>query len=163
MIEESGRVVAVDKGAVWVETHRSSTCSGCSARNGCGQALMNRLGDSSRQIKMLRAISGIQLCVGDFVIVGVHEDVLLRGAVLVYLVPLLSLMGAAFIASFFSLGEPYVITAGLVGFLSACALVRAQARRGAADPRIQPVVLRTTLATGAGLFQRGDDAQGSIR
>lgn len=44
MIEEQGRVVATEPGAVWVETVRRSTCSSCSANAGCGQGLMQRLG-----------------------------------------------------------------------------------------------------------------------
>ena len=81
MIEESGRVVALDDGAVWVETRRKSTCSGCSAKNGCGQGLMDTLG-VREQRGLIRALSDLQLQVGDSVIVGVREDVLLRGAVL---------------------------------------------------------------------------------
>ncbi|MBF2948649.1 transcriptional regulator, partial [Pseudomonas aeruginosa] len=37
MIEEQGRVVATEPGAVWVETVCRSTCSSCSANAGCGQ------------------------------------------------------------------------------------------------------------------------------
>ena len=49
MIEESGRVVALAPGAVWVETERNSTCSGCSVRGGCGQGLVERLGIRNRR------------------------------------------------------------------------------------------------------------------
>ena len=99
MIEEPGRVVALDDGAVWVET-RKSTCSGCSGKNGCGQGLMDTLG-VREQRGLIRALSDLQLQVGDSVIVGVREDVLLRGAVLVYLLPLLMLMAAATLAAKF--------------------------------------------------------------
>lgn len=111
MIEEPGRVVALDDGAVWVETRRKSTCSGCSAKNGCGQGLMDTLG-VREQRGLIRALSDLQLQVGDSVIVGVREDVLLRGAVLVYLLPLLMLMAAATLAAKFSAHEPLVILAG---------------------------------------------------
>ncbi|WP_459705133.1 SoxR reducing system RseC family protein [Stutzerimonas marianensis] len=160
MIEQQGRVVALETGAVWVETHRSSTCSACSARNGCGQGLMDSIG-IGQQRKMLRASSALNLDVGDSVVVGVREDALVRWAVFVYLLPLLALLAASFVASWMALGEPYVIAAGLIGFLLAWFAVRAHARRRVADPQLQPVVLRMMLADGVGLFPRGSDLEGS--
>ena len=70
MIEEQGRVVALEPGAVWVETRRKSTCSGCSARNGCGQGLMDQLGVRERR-DLVRAVSDLHLQVGDSVVVTI--------------------------------------------------------------------------------------------
>lgn len=148
MIEEQGRVVALEQGAVWVETLRKSTCSGCSARSGCGQGLMDQLGVRERR-GLLRAVCDLHLQVGDSVVVGVREDVLLRGAVLVYLFPLLALFAGALLALQFGLAEPYVILAGLGSFAGAWLVVRARSRRVACDPDHQPVVLRAMLADSA--------------
>ncbi|EWC39278.1 transcriptional regulator [Pseudomonas stutzeri] len=145
MIEESGRVVALDVGAVWVETRRTSTCSGCSAKNGCGQGLMDTLGVREKR-GLIRALSDLRLQVGDSVVVGIREEVLLRGAVLVYLLPLIMLMGAATVAAQFSAPEPVVILTGFGGFFVSWLVVRMRARRTAGDPSLQPVVLRAMLA-----------------
>lgn len=88
MIEEQGRVVATEPGAVWVETVRRSTCSSCSANAGCGQGLMQRLGVGAGRARV-RALSDLSLRVGDAVVLGIHEDLLLRASVLFYLFPLL--------------------------------------------------------------------------
>lgn len=145
MIEEPGRVVALDRGAVWVETRRKSTCSGCSAKSGCGQGLMDSLGIRERR-GLIRAMSDLHLQVGDAVIVGIREDVLLRGAVLVYLLPLIMLMAAAATAAQFSAREPVVILAGLGGFCISWLFVRMRSRHTAGDPKLQAVVLRAMLA-----------------
>lgn len=145
MIEEPGRVVALEAGAVWVETRRKSTCSGCSAKSGCGQGLMDTLGVRERR-GLIRAVCDLNLRVGDSVIVGIREDVLLRSAVLVYLLPLLMLMVAALLAAQFSAREPVVILAGLAGFFVSWLIVRMRSRRTADDPNLQPVVLRAMLA-----------------
>ena len=145
MIEEVGRVVALDVGAVWVETRRKSTCSGCSARHGCGQGLMDSLGVRERR-GLIRARCDRELQVGDAVVVGIREDVLLRGAVLVYLLPLIMLMAAAMLAAQLSAREPVIILAGLGGFFVAWLFVRMRSRRSTDDPDLQPVVLRTMLA-----------------
>lgn len=84
MIEEQGRVVATEPGAVWVETVRRSTCSSCSANAGCGQGLMQRLGVGAGRAQV-RALSDLSLRVGDAVVLGIHEDLLLRASVLFYL------------------------------------------------------------------------------
>lgn len=144
MIEEPGRVVALEPGAVWVETLRKSTCSGCSARNGCGQGLMDRLGAREKR-GLIRALSDMQLSVGDSVIVGVREDALLRGALLVYLFPLIALFASAVIASALSASEPYVILAGLAGFFASWLVVRHRGQKTADDTQLQPVILRAML------------------
>ncbi|WP_339524939.1 SoxR reducing system RseC family protein [Pseudomonas sp. EA_35y_Pfl2_R111] len=151
MIEEQGRVVAVEPGAVWVETLRKSTCSSCSVKAGCGQSLLDQLGASGRR-GYIRALSSLPLNVGDAVIIGVREDLLVRGSLLVYLLPLLGLFAAAVLAEQMGLGEPWVILSALLGFLFACCAVRWRSRLRAGDPALQPVVLRTLLGGVAAAF-----------
>lgn len=149
MIEETGRVVALAPGAVWVETERSSTCSGCSVRSGCGQGLVDRLGIGERR-GLILALCDLRLGVGDTVVVGIRESVLLQGAVLVYLFPLIMLFIFAIVASLLSATEPLVMLAGLGGFLVAWLVVRKRSQQASIDPALQPVVLRAALAAKAG-------------
>ena len=144
MIEESGRVVAVEQGAVWVETRRQSTCGSCSANAGCGQGLMDKLGVSARR-GHVRALSDLHLAVGDEVVIGVREALLLRAAILVYLLPLLGLLIFAGLAQAVELGEPLIILAGMLGLLLSWLGVRQHSRRTAEEPAMQPVVLRAML------------------
>lgn len=144
MIEEQGRVVALEPGAVWVETLRKSTCSSCSANAACGQGLMDRLG-VGRQRGYVRALSQMQLAVGDTVIIGVREDLLVRSSLLVYLLSLLGLFAAALLADGLGLSEPLVILCGLLGLSVTWLMVRWRAARVAENPFLQPVVLRTLL------------------
>ena len=144
MIEEQGRVVALEPGAVWVETLRKSTCSSCSANAACGQGLMDRLG-VGRQRGYVRALSQMQLAVGDTVIIGVREDLLVRSSLLVYLLPLLGLFAAALLANGLGLSEPLVILCGLLGLSVTWLMVRWRAARVAENTFLQPVVLRTLL------------------
>ena len=151
MIEEQGRVVAIEPGAVWVETLRQRTCSSCSVKAGCGQGLLDQLGASGRR-GYIRALSSLQLSVGDSVVIGVREDLLVRGSLLVYLLPLLGLFAAAVLAEQMGLGEPLVILSALFGFLFACCAVRWRSRLKAGDPALQPVVLRALLGGAAAAF-----------
>ena len=145
MIEERGRVIAVESGAVRVETLRRSTCSGCTMNAGCGQGILGRLGVSERRGEV-RALSSLKLAPGDEVVLGVGEDLLLKSALLFYLSPLLGLFALALLAAWIGLGEPSIIVAGLAGFLLAWLLVRRFARRHGDDPAMQPVVLRALVS-----------------
>ena len=144
MIEEPGRVVAVEEGAVWVQTLRKSTCSSCSANAGCGQGLLDKLAITSQRGNV-RALTDLQLAVGDEVVIGVREELLLRSAGQVYLLPLLALLGGGFIAQSLGLSEPLSILLGLGGLLAAGLLVRWRSLRVADDPHLQPVVVRALL------------------
>ncbi|MBO3276491.1 SoxR reducing system RseC family protein [Pseudomonas schmalbachii] len=145
MIEERGRVVALEKGAVWVETVRQSTCSGCSMNAGCGQGLLGMLGIGARRGRV-RALTGLQLSVGDSVVFGIREDLLLKSALQFYLLPLLGLFAAALLTSQCGLSEPLVVLAGIAGFLASWSFVRRHSRRHSDDPALQPVVLRALIA-----------------
>ena len=144
MIEEQGRVVALEPGAVWVETLRKSSCSSCSANTACGQGLMDRLG-VGRQRGYVRALSQMHLAIGDTVIIGVREDLLVRSSLLVYLFPLLGLFAAALLADGLGLSEPLVILVSLIGLFASWLMVRWRAARVAENPLLQPVVLRALL------------------
>ena len=144
MIEEQGRVVATEPGAVWVETVRRSTCSSCSANAGCGQGLMQRLGVGAGRARV-RALSDLSLRVGDAVVLGIHEDLLLRASVLLSF-PSARVFVAALLATRAGLVEPLIIVSGLAGLLAAWLLVRRHARRHADDPASQPVVLRALIS-----------------
>jgi sigma-E factor negative regulatory protein RseC len=141
MIEESARVVAVEQGAVWVETLRRSTCSACSANAGCGQGLMERLGVGQRR-GYVRALCREPLQVGDQVVIGIGEALLVRSSLLVYLLPLLGLFAAGLLAEWLALDESFVILAALAGFALPWLLVRRYSQKGSDDPACQPVVVR---------------------
>lgn len=144
MIEESGRVVALEDGAVWVQTLRQSTCASCSANAGCGQGLLDKLAISSQR-GHVRALTDLHLAIGDEVVIGVREELLLGSAVQVYLLPLLALLGGGLLAQSLGLSEPLTIALGLGGLVAAGLLVRWRSLRVADDPDLQPVVVRALL------------------
>ena len=90
-LSETGRVVAVEPDAVWIEADRSAACGKCAARAGCGQGALSALLQSGKG--RVRAISGetlsaAQCAVGDGVVIQVPEATLLCGTLLIYGFPL---------------------------------------------------------------------------
>lgn len=96
IIEESGRVIAIDGDDAWVVTERQSACGSCAASKGCGTGIMSRAFSSGRQIK-IRVRNAVDAAVGDEVVLGIDDRMVLRGSFLMYLLPLLALFFGAFL------------------------------------------------------------------
>jgi sigma-E factor negative regulatory protein RseC len=144
MIEEPGQVVSLELGAVWVATQRKSTCSSCSANAGCGQGLLDKLAISSQRATV-RALTDLNLAVGDNVVIGLREDALVRSSLLAYGLPLLGLFAGALAAEYLAVGEPLTIVAGFTGFFVAGLFVRRHSQQRLADPALHPVIVRALL------------------
>ena len=91
-LEESGRVVALETDAVWIETDKSAACDSCSARSGCGHGSLASLLSSEKGL--IRAGSSKKLTasecsLGDEVVIEIRGSTVLGGALLIYGGPLL--------------------------------------------------------------------------
>ncbi len=114
MIQESGEVIAVVGGDIWVQTIRQSVCQSCSARHGCGQKVLS--GATSGRANQVRVANTLGARVGDTVIVEIDEALLLRASVLVYGVPLLFTVVAAVVAqSWIAASDGVAITGAVAG------------------------------------------------
>jgi len=90
MIEEQATVIDREGDYVWVQTHRQSSCGHCSAKNTCGtQVLSKVLGNKTAQV---RCWNSKDVKIGDQVIIGIEESALLGGSLLVYFLPLISMI-----------------------------------------------------------------------
>jgi sigma-E factor negative regulatory protein RseC len=142
MITETGKIVAIDEGALWVETIQSSTCQSCAAEKGCGQSLMAKWGGHSSYLRVLldgRRSENFSL--HDDVTIGVPEDVVANGSLFVYLLPLITMVMATLIADKLGLTEGAVILSALIGLLVGGGVVRWRSYLGRTDTRLQPVII----------------------
>ncbi|MEQ3635913.1 SoxR reducing system RseC family protein [Alcanivorax sp.] len=140
MLEEQGVVVAVEPGAIWVETVRASTCGACKAKAGCGHHLINE--QQSGQRARLRVPSQDSHQVGDTVNVALPEGALMRGALWVYGLPLALLFAGAL------LGEAVPIEIvdasallGMAGLFLGFAINRVMSRQTGHTQAYQPRVV----------------------
>jgi len=142
MIEERAVVAEAGAGYAWVDIQRRSACGSCQASGGCGSAMLSK----AWNVRMMRtrALSNLSLQPGDEVIVGLADGVLLRGALLAYLLPLALLLAGAMLgqAAFAGAGEELVVLSGALGLGLGFLVVRVMSRRFREDVRFQPVVLR---------------------
>lgn len=142
MISETGRVVGIDDDALWVETVSRSTCGGCVAQNACGQGVLNRYFSGRRnQLRVaLGERSADEFSLNDEVDISIPEVALVGGAMVVYLLPLLTMLAAALLADHWWNGDVAAALGALLGFVMGMALVRAHGvwagRRATFQPQI---------------------------
>lgn len=149
MLAETGRVVAVDDGAVWVETQRQSSCGSCAARSGCGHGLLASMGRGPSLVRaLLTPGSPGNIALHDQVRISLPERSFLRGVAMLYLLPLLSTVIFAALSSAVLDGSGLsqaaidlrVTLAAAAGLGAGLLWVRTQSRRHAGNPSIHPVV-----------------------
>nr|WP_242464626.1 SoxR reducing system RseC family protein [Halorhodospira abdelmalekii] len=114
-----------------VETQRAAACGACTARMACGVSVLER----TRGTATLWADNPEGAKEGERVMVEIDSGALLSGAMLVYLLPLAALIGAALVADLLLAAPPWgSATAAAVGLLFGLLAARQvlQRRRGAA-------------------------------
>lgn len=145
MLTETGRVVAVDADGLWVQTVRRSTCNACSLRQGCGHGLLERIHDGQRGlVRVLPGETDTAACeVGDQVRICIPEALLLRGSLLLYVLPLLTLLvGAAAGAALWpAVADSAAMLGAVLGLLLGLGVVHWHSRRHRDDPAMHPVLL----------------------
>ncbi|MBD2858576.1 SoxR reducing system RseC family protein [Spongiibacter sp. KMU-158] len=150
MIVETGRVVAIEQQALWIETIQKSTCGSCTAKNGCGQGLMNRVMDGRRnQLKVpLGEFSAADFAIDDRVEMGVEESTLLSGALMVYLLPLFSMIAGMGLISQWDSRDGIAALGAALGFVFGLLVLRVYNRWLERRGRAQTVLLGRCRAAG---------------
>lgn len=142
MIEESGVVVAVDGAHARVARDGDGGCGSCGSGQGCGLSLWARFFGRRQNEFTVRNPKGAR--VGDRVLVGIPEQALVRGALLVYLLPLVAMLSAGVVAQELqgeAVSEMAVWMAAAVGLGAGLWFASVVAHRWRRDPRYVPVVL----------------------
>ena len=100
MATEEGVIIRTDRSGTWVKTLRSDACESCSSKSTC-----HSLGGGKEM--EVSAINLIGARVGDRVVLKMDTLAFLKGTFLVYMVPVLLLVGGA------GLGEWIALTSHL--------------------------------------------------
>lgn len=115
MIEETVKVLEIQSEYLWVEGVQRSACQSCAAQQGCGQSLLARF--TAHPVRLRVALNGRKATafhVGQTVTIGIADHVVVRGSLLLYLLPLaLLLLGVGLGDTLFS-NEPAAIICGLL-------------------------------------------------
>lgn len=145
MIEEPATVIAVEGQIARVTPLRRASCGQCAAQGGCGVgALAHYMGRRQPELMVENALGAEP---GDTVVIGLRDDALLAGSLLVYALPLGSMLLGAAMAAPLGAGmasDVLVLIGGIAGFGIGALAARWRLRCAALRQRVEPVMLRTT-------------------
>ncbi|MDE0746450.1 MAG: SoxR reducing system RseC family protein [Porticoccaceae bacterium] len=144
MIFETGTVVSKDQSSLWVETIQRTACDTCIAEKGCGQSLLSKLTGKTNRIRVLPGNHAVKsLALGQSVTIGIPEHVIVKGSLLVYLVPILmAVVGAWLLGSEIKTVEQDLLSVlgAAVGLLLGGLLVKFRSNQTNSDPNLNPVL-----------------------
>jgi len=99
MIEEQAQVIEIKGDQLILQAQTQSACGSCVANKGCGTSLLSKV--VGRKFTRFQAGNSINANVGDTVIVGLPEDALLKGSMVMYIIPILGMLVFALLADYF--------------------------------------------------------------
>lgn len=144
MIEESARVVAIEGCTVWLETIRQSTCEACSSRSGCGQYVVSKLQPERMNLLKVTLDEGEDYPEGSMVRLGIPDGMVLKSAMIVYMLPLVGLIVGALLVAYLDILEWQDANAamgGLLGLVLGLLGVRKHAHFAAGNSDYSPRIL----------------------
>jgi sigma-E factor negative regulatory protein RseC len=126
-----------------LEIERKTACGLCGQTRGCGNSIWGKL--FAHQSTAFKALNGINAKVGDSVIVGINEKALLKSAILLYLLPLATMLIGAILTRQFIATELGAMLGAAAGLILGLFWVKGHTMSNRYFKLQQPVILR--LAT----------------
>ncbi len=152
MIEQTAMVIAVENGQLVLETRPQSTCQSCAVNKGCGTAVLSKT--VGRKVVHWRLANTIGAREGDTVVLGLAENALLKGSLMLYLLPLLvmvlvALAADASLAADADNRDLAIALLSLFGLGASVLLGRWWFRHGDRERAYAPVLLRKQIGSGS--------------
>ncbi len=147
MIEERAIVSRMASGAVWVRAFGPESCPRCAEGRGCGGGVLAKLvGRHRPEIQVQGTLQN--LSVGDTVIVGVDEGVVMQASLWVYAIPLAGMFALGAFAHLVLAAHDLLVAAfGLSGLVAGFGLTRWAGERAEHSARFRPSLLRRESAS----------------
>jgi len=150
MLKETARIIETfteSDGSNWVlvEIQRRQMCGHCEAEGSCST---NLLADffSNRAQHQLKLRNTLHAQSGDYITVGLPEDIFLKVAMLVYLFPLVLMFSCGVIAqNLFSATNQMIMISTLSGFIMGFLISYFINQRINQNPHYQPIMLESSF------------------
>lgn len=144
MIEERAVILSLDSisgiPSATLEIERKSACGLCGQTRGCGNSIWGKL--FSHQSTAFKAQNHINAKVGQSVIVGINESALLKSALLLYILPLVTLFLGAILATKINPDDASAMIGAVVGLVLGLLWVKGHTMSSRYFSLQQPVILR---------------------
>jgi sigma-E factor negative regulatory protein RseC len=116
MVEESALVLKVERDIVWVQAIQKTACGSCQAQKGCGHSLLAKVGQKQIEIPVSR--NGISVEVNDQVMIGVPEQAIIKSSLMMYGIPLISMILVALLGTGLGISEGGIIILSFIALIT---------------------------------------------
>lgn len=141
MLRESAVVIGYENGIAKVKCQSQSACGQCAAKNSCGTSSLSEL-NGKRGEHIFNVETMMPLREGQMVEIGLEEKSMLLSALLMYIVPLLTLLLATVISD--TISENEIIRTLIIFFATALSFlgIKRYTQKFGQQTEFQPVLLR---------------------
>lgn len=151
MIEERAVILSLDNASsndhssqiATLEIERKAACGLCGQTRGCGNSIWGKL--FAHQSTAFKAQNRINAKVGDSVIVGINEKALLKSAMLLYILPLATMLIGAILAKQVSATELAAMLGAVIGLGLGLLWVKGHTMSNNYFKVQQPIILRLAV------------------
>jgi len=151
MIEEQAQVVEIKGDQLILQAQTQSACGSCAASKGCGTSVLSKV--VGRKFTHFQADNNVNANVGDTVVVGIAEDALLKGSLMMYIIPVLGMLVFALLAEvFFNAAmqsrDLMIALSSVLGLVFGALISKWYFSRQSSASQFSPVVLRKIIDHG---------------
>lgn len=145
MIEEHAIILSTEnhsenQSIATIEVVRKTACGLCGKTRGCGNAVWGKI--FAHKTTSFKAQNTIDAKVGQSVIVGIDESALMKSALLIYMVPLATMLIGAILVSLVSSSDVAAMLGAVAGVIIGYFWVKAHTTVRAYYQSHQPKILR---------------------
>ena len=151
MIEEHIEVIEVVGDQLVLQAKTKSACGSCAVNKGCGTSLLAKV--VGKKFTRFQVGNSVNAVVGDTIVVGISEDALLKGSLVMYILPIVSMLLCAvlfdFLLSATVPSRDLAIAGGSIsGFILGALFSKWYFQRHSSAQHFSPVVLRKIIGHG---------------
>jgi sigma-E factor negative regulatory protein RseC len=143
MMREWATVVAWQDGIATLHSEVKTSCNSCSARKGCGSAMLNKLGPKDAHVMQIACEKPLQP--GQRIELGIRESSLLGSALLVYMTPLLGLFMLSGLFQMLFHTDTAAACGALLGGIGGFIVAKGISLRFGDREAFQPIILNVML------------------
>jgi sigma-E factor negative regulatory protein RseC len=141
MVEGIAHVVKIDGNTVWLEPEQGSSCGSCASSSACGS---KGIGTTASRLegRRFRITNDARFAIGERVVFGIRENVLLKASITGYAIPLATLLLAASLAQWQFGSDLITMAATVVGLVIGLGISRVMAEHLHTRGDLAPLFLR---------------------
>ena len=139
MVKTIAQIVEVSEGGVRFAAERQSACSSCASAKNCGVSSLSKI--FSNQSLTFDTPSLPNAKQGDWYVIGIEQSTILKAASIIYLIPLVMMIGAAVLGLMAGASDGGVALASLAGLILGLVAARYLARSSRTLSQTTPTIL----------------------